>query len=340
MPEGPGCDGGAVCRRTARPVRRSDGSRCSPAHDAASRAGRSISLFASGCRSSSHRRSSAPRRRSDGCGGSRPRCAHESIPAEGDIATRVDDVVDLLFRTMPVAPRSLPGAVVGFAMLGLAGRLLRGSTQEGDLQTVLRSAPDNVTTEMDVELWRIAVLAREDDDSATALGTRTARDLADSYRAGTLPAVLQRAMTDFLQRYGHRAVAEIDLGMPRWSDDPAHLFGVLSGYLRLDRQADSPEQHFADGARDATTMMRTLIGRARRRSRDPRGRGAVLPPSGSGFGGHAGDAQVPGDHRDEPGTRGDARDRRRTGRIGTDRESPGMSSSLISRRPETRRRRG
>ena len=81
------------------------------------------------------------------------------VPAGGDISTRVDAVVDLLFGAMPLAPRSLPGAVAGFAMLGLAGRLLRGTAQPGDLQTVLRSAPDNVTTEMDLELWRVAVRA-------------------------------------------------------------------------------------------------------------------------------------------------------------------------------------
>ena len=44
------------------------------------------------------------------------------VPPGGDIPTRVDGVVELLFRTMPLAPRSLPGAAVGFAMLGLAGR--------------------------------------------------------------------------------------------------------------------------------------------------------------------------------------------------------------------------
>ena len=187
-----------------------------------------------------------------------------AVPA-GDIPTRVDGVVDLLFRAMPLAPRSLPGAVVGFGMLGLAGRLLRGSAQPGDLQTVLRSAPDNVTTEMDLDLWNVALRAREDAGSAAALRTQTGRELADAYRAGSLPVVLQRAMTAFLDRYGHRAVAEIDLGMPRWSEDPTHLFGVLSGYLRLDPDAATPQQHFADGARDAKAMMRTLVGRARRR---------------------------------------------------------------------------
>jgi phosphohistidine swiveling domain-containing protein len=188
------------------------------------------------------------------------------IPA-GDIPTRVDGVVDLLFRAMPLAPRSLPGAAVGFAMLGLAGRLLRGSTRPGDLQTVLRSAPDNVTTEMAIELWRVALRARDDADSASALASQTARALADGYQAGSLPAVLQRAMSGFLERYGHRAVAEIDLGMPRWADDPAHLFGVLSGYLRLDPEASTPEQHFAEGARDADGMVSALIRRARKRGR-------------------------------------------------------------------------
>ncbi|WP_426321592.1 PEP/pyruvate-binding domain-containing protein [Microbacterium sp. E-13] len=195
------------------------------------------------------------------------------IPSGGSIPSRVDGVVDLLFRAMPLAPRSLPGAVVGFAMLGLAGRLLRGLTRPGDLQAVLRSVPDNVTTEMDLELWDVAARASDDPASAEALRTRTARDLADLYLAGTLPAALQRGMRAFLNRYGHRAVAEIDLGMPRWADDPSHLFGVLSGYLRLEADATTPARRFADGARDAEAMVASLIGRARRRSRL---RGAVV----------------------------------------------------------------
>lgn len=189
------------------------------------------------------------------------------VPAGGSIPARVDGVVDLLFGAMPLAPRSLPGAVVGFAMLGLAGRLLRGLAQPGDLQTVLRSLPDNVTTEMDLELWDVARRARDDADAAAALRTQTAQALADGYRAGNLPAVLQRSMRAFLDRYGHRAVAEIDFGMPRWSDDPAHLFGVLSGYLRLDADAATPAQRFADGARDAEAMAASLVSRARRRGR-------------------------------------------------------------------------
>ncbi len=185
-------------------------------------------------------------------------------PPGTDIPRRVDGVVELLFGAMPLAPRSLPGAAVGFAALGLAGRLLRGSVEPGDLQAVLRSAPDNVTTEMDLRLWRLAVRARADAPSAAALRTETADELAAHYRVSALPAVLQRGMAEFLAMYGNRAVAEIDLGMPRWTQDPSHLFGVLSGYLRLDADAVTPEQHFAAGARDATSMVLTLVRRARR----------------------------------------------------------------------------
>ena len=92
-----------------------------------------------------------------------------------------------------------------------------------------------------------------------------ADELTDRYRADALPGVLQRGMTEFLARYGHRAVAEIDIGMPRWSTDPSHLFGVLTGYLRLSADAVTPERHFADGAQDATAMVLTLARRARRR---------------------------------------------------------------------------
>jgi rifampicin phosphotransferase len=185
----------------------------------------------------------------------------------GDIPSRVDAVVDHLFHATPLAPGSLPGAAIGFALLGLAGRLLGDAAQPGDLQAVLRSLPDNVTTEMDLDLWRVAVRARKDAESTAALTGGSARDLADRYVSGDLPRVLQHDMARFLEVYGHRAVAEIDLGMPRWADDPAHLFGVLSGYVRVELDAESPEQHFADGAREAHAMMKTLIARARRRNR-------------------------------------------------------------------------
>ena len=42
------------------------------------------------------------------------------------------------------------------------------------------------------------------------------------------PETLQLGLAAFLSRYGHRSVAEIDLGVPRWAEDPTYVLGVLA----------------------------------------------------------------------------------------------------------------
>ena len=187
--------------------------------------------------------------------------------AGGDVRQRIDGVVTMLAGALPLAPRALPAAVAGFAALAVAGRLLRGEADWDGLQSVLRGAPDNVTTAMDLALWALATTARQDEPSASALQTSQASELAVRYRAGDLPDVLQRGLAAFLAAYGQRAVAEIDLGLPRWSEDPTHLFGVLAGYLRLDDESAAPDRHFRRGADEATATIATLVARARRRGR-------------------------------------------------------------------------
>ena len=111
--------------------------------------------------------------------------------------------------TVPVLPRLAPTALVGFALLGLVGKIMK--VKPGELQTVLRGLPNNITTEMDMAMWDLAQEIRHD---PVAL---------KQFQSGELPAALDR----FLAKWGHRAVAEIDLGLPRWSDDPTYVVGVV-----------------------------------------------------------------------------------------------------------------
>ncbi|WP_091328082.1 PEP/pyruvate-binding domain-containing protein [Geodermatophilus ruber] len=183
-------------------------------------------------------------------------------------AQRLDAVVRLLGNALaPMAPRVAPAAATGFALLGLAGRLLGADARPGDLATVLRGLPHNVTTEMDLELWRVATAVRADPAAAEALRREPAAELAGRYRAGTLPGVLQRELGGFLDRYGFRTVAEIDVGVPRWAEDPTHVLGVLANYLQLDDPRRAPDAVFARGAAEAGAMVATLTARARRRGR-------------------------------------------------------------------------
>jgi pyruvate,water dikinase len=125
-------------------------------------------------------------------------------------------------------------------------------------EAVLRAMPHNVTTEMDLELWRMSRDIRAGGEALDA----APKELAARFHAGELAPVTQRALTEFLRRYGHRAVAEIDLGVPRWSDDPTHILGVLANYLRTDEDRQAPDAQFARAAAEAEEAVRRLTATA------------------------------------------------------------------------------
>ena len=138
---------------------------------------------------------------------------------------------------------------------------------------MLRGLPHNPTTEMDLALWALAAEVRADPALARAVSETPSKRLAHDYLANALPPKLQSLMAGFLRAYGHRGIAEIDLGLPRWSEDPTHIFGVLANYLRLDDPALAPDVQFRWAAREAEEMARELI---RRAAREGRLRGALV----------------------------------------------------------------
>jgi rifampicin phosphotransferase len=190
-----------------------------------------------------------------------------TLPADATASQRLDFVGERLGEVLFVMLRTLPYAVGGYLMLAVSRRLLRDVAQPGELQEVLRGLPHNITTEMDLELWELTEEIRSDEASRTAFTDLTVPDLLQRYRERALPAVAQRGLQGFLRRFGHRAVAEIDLGMPRWSDDPSYLLGVISNYLRLDESDLDPASQFRAGAAKAESMITSLTSRAAERSR-------------------------------------------------------------------------
>ena len=87
--------------------------------------------------------------------------------------------------------------------------------------------------------------------------------LAAAYRAGALPAAAQQALEPFMARYGSRGLAEIDLGRPRWSEDPTHVMEVVAGYLRITDPEQAPDAVFARGAASSAAVVDELVAAAR-----------------------------------------------------------------------------
>ncbi|HLF74743.1 MAG TPA: PEP/pyruvate-binding domain-containing protein [Anaerolineales bacterium] len=130
---------------------------------------------------------------------------------------------------------------------------------------VTRGLPKNVTTEMDLALWKTAAEIRADPESANEFAASDAPALARRYLGGTLPSAAQNAMARFMERYGMRGVGEIDFGRPRWREDPTPVMHTLQSYLRIDA-ASAPDVLFAKGQKAALDAIEQLAARARRQS--------------------------------------------------------------------------
>ena len=191
-----------------------------------------------------------------------------TVPAGVTSAQRLDHVQRLLATAViPIMPTVVPVPAAGFLALALAGKLARGDVEPGEWDEVLRGLPHNSTTEMDLELWALATRIRADAAAAAALWEATPTELANRFSGRDLPTLLQGGLAEFLDRHGHRAVAEIDVGMPRWSDDPTYVLGVLANYLRLDDPDLAPDAQFSRGGRSADAFVTRVVGRVRGRGR-------------------------------------------------------------------------
>ena len=174
---------------------------------------------------------------------------------------RLDAVEAGLGRALQTMPLAAGNFVPGFLGLGLARALLGDRARPGDLEVVMRGLPYNVTTTMDLELWDRSRQLLADPDGLAALRDQTAAELAARWRAGDLPTTLATQLARFLDTWGDRAVAELDVGMPRWRRDPIHILGVLQNYVDLPSGPTDPRALFTAAAAEGDAMVATLVDR-------------------------------------------------------------------------------
>lgn len=174
-----------------------------------------------------------------------------------------------LYRLLP---RFFPILGPGIVSLRL---LMRLGGDEKDVQTdhgfsataleVTRGLPHNVTTEMDLLLWKTASAIRQDQASQAAFLDSDARTLSARYLNGSLPEAAQAAIVRFMERYGMRGVAEIDMGQPRWREEPTSIMQTLQSYLQIPEEM-APDAVFEKGAKAAELAIERLAVQARRSS--------------------------------------------------------------------------
>lgn len=149
-------------------------------------------------------------------------------------------------RVVPtiVAKAAAPLVVPGMAARFRAEELLRNWLGDASgLQPLLRSLPHNPTTEMDLTLWRLSQRLKAEN---------------------AVPSATHPTVKEFLAVYGHRGVREIDIGMPRWHDEPSPVLAILNNYLSHHEESD-PEAWFRRGEEEADRTADELVERVRQK---------------------------------------------------------------------------
>ena len=94
------------------------------------------------------------------------------------VENRLGTEVFLLMPTVFAYPAT------GLLLANRARKLLGDLAEPGELQTVMRGLPHNVTTEMDLELWQLTQRVRADHDSAQAFLDGSTAELTARYATG------------------------------------------------------------------------------------------------------------------------------------------------------------
>jgi pyruvate,water dikinase len=167
------------------------------------------------------------------------------IESEGlsSMRAKVDFIRDVLGRRgaiiwiIPVAVMN-PGLMAEGA---LRKKVAAWLGEEGLFTPVQRALPHNITTKMGLTLWRLAQQLKAE---------------------GADPTPDHPNVAEFLQRFGHRALWEIDPGIARWSEDPTYVLDLLRGYMDAAAKTDQLAQ-FHRQREEAERAAAELINRVR-----------------------------------------------------------------------------
>ncbi|MBK5108144.1 MAG: hypothetical protein JJE12_08425 [Anaerolineales bacterium] len=162
---------------------------------------------------------------------------------------------------LPYLAAPAGGGMLPLVLLIKISRHLTGSNQLA--LEITRGLPNNVTTEMDLELWKITRQIKSDERAIAQFAELDTAQLAEHYAAGQMAEVVQSAIEGFLETYGMRGLGEIDLGRKRFREDPTYIIEILLNYLNIDDPALAPDVIFQQGKLAAGEAIKRLQSFAR-----------------------------------------------------------------------------
>jgi phosphoenolpyruvate synthase/pyruvate phosphate dikinase len=128
--------------------------------------------------------------------------------------------------------------------------------------TLTRSVPGNVTSEMGLALLDVADVIRPRPEVVAFLRNVKDDNFLDRLDALAGGPQARDAIRAFLDRYGMRCVGEIDITRPRWSERPSTLLPMLLGHID-NSEPGAGQGRFEEGRQQALAKERVLLERLR-----------------------------------------------------------------------------
>ncbi|MET8148206.1 rifamycin-inactivating phosphotransferase [Actinoplanes sp. NPDC049668] len=160
-------------------------------------------------------------------------------------------------------PLSIQAIMAGMeATWWLNDRLLEWLGEKNAADTLTRSAPDNVTSEMGLALLDVADVIRPYPEVVAFLQNAGDEGFLDELPKLPGGTEARDAIEAYLDRYGMRCVGEIDITRPRWSERPTTLVPLILDNVKL-FEPGAAARRFEQGRQEARDKERELLERLR-----------------------------------------------------------------------------
>ena len=156
-------------------------------------------------------------------------------------------------------PRSM-GVIMGAmnAALWLNDKMGEWLGEKNAADTLSRSVPNNITSEMGLALLDVADAIRPYPEVLEYLQQRKEDDLLDELAKLKGGSEVWAAICAYLEKYGMRCAGEIDITTTRWSEKPATLVPLILSNIKTFEPGAS-KQRFETGLQEALSKERELL---------------------------------------------------------------------------------
>ena len=152
--------------------------------------------------------------------------------------------------------------VAMYASSWLNRRMMKWLGEKNAADTLARSAPNNITSEMGLALLDLADVIRPHQQIVDYLRHVENDDFLDGLIRFEGGREVQNAFAAFLDRYGMRCAGEIDITRTRWSERPSTLVPTILNNVR-NFEPGAGERRFDQGRQAAMAKEQELLERLR-----------------------------------------------------------------------------